>query len=387
MIGFQSVTAATISGAFVFGMVLVLLESIQLLLAKRLAVGEDRVEWLLSAMNLSLIPMMLLSGILIDKWDVKPVLIFGSLLTAAAVASLAASQTMGRALGSILLLGMGGACLSTSSSVLMLTAFYPENAVAAQNFGNVFFALGALVSPMIAQRLLEQFEYRRGLVLISVVCLLPALLAALTSFPPHPANRAEPWAVFGRPLLWLAAATLLFYGPLEGSLSTWATRYLHDLGFPALRAERILIGFWLAFLTSRLLAAAFAYHALNRDVAQGWFMVLLALAAAMALGNMAGARKSFSAAAGLVLVGLFFGPIFPTLVGILLEQFQSTQGTAYGAMFALGSFGNLLLPPLIGAYARRTTVQRAMRIPMILALIVALAAFVLTLYLPLSRQV
>jgi hypothetical protein len=55
-------------------------------------------------------------------------------------------------------------------------------------------------------------------------------------------------------------------------------------------------------------------------------------------------------------------------------------------MFALGSFGNLLLPPLIGAYARRTTVQRAMRIPMILALIVALAAFVLTLYLPLSRQ-
>ena len=100
---------------------------------------------------------------------------------------------------------------------------------------------------------------------------------------------------------------------------------------------------------------------------------------------MAGARKSFSAALGLILVGLFFGPIFPTLVGIVFDEFQQTRGTAYGAMFALGSFGNLLLPPLIGAYARKATVQRAMRIPMILALTVALAAFVLTLYLPLAR--
>jgi fucose permease len=386
MIGFQSVTAATISGAFVFGMVLVLLESIQQLLAKRLAMSEGRVEWLLSAMNVTLIPMMFLSGLVIDKWDVKPVLIVGSVMTALAVASLALSQTAVRVLGSVLLLGVGGACLSTSSSMLMLSAFYPQNAAASQNFGNVFFALGALVSPMIAQRLLEQFQYRRGLILISVVCLLPALLAALTNFPEHQAHSADKLAVFARPLLWLAAITFLFYGPLEGSLGTWAGRYLHDLGFPVVRAERMLIGFWLAFLGSRLLAAFFEYHALTRADAQGWFIVLLALAAAVSLGNMAGARKSFSAALGLILVGFFFGPIFPTLVGILFDQFQEARGTAYGAMFALGSFGNLLLPPLIGAHARRTTVQRAMRIPMILALIVALAASVLTLYLPLARQ-
>ena len=142
MIGFQSVTAATISGAFVFGLVLVLLESIQPLLAKRLNLAEGRVEWLLSAMNLTLIPMMFLSGLVIDKWDVEIVLIAGSLLTAGAVVSLAVSETTSRMLVSVLLLGAGGACLSTSSSVLMLGAFYPERAAASQNLGNVFFALG-----------------------------------------------------------------------------------------------------------------------------------------------------------------------------------------------------------------------------------------------------
>jgi fucose permease len=384
MIGFQSVTAATISGAFVFGMVLVLLESIQPLLAKRLSLPESRVEWLISALNLTLIPMMFISGLVIDTWDVKPVLILGSLLTAAAVASLATSETAQRMLVSILLLGAGGACLSTSSTVLMLTAFYSENAAASQNFGNVFFALGALVSPMIAGRLLDRLQFRRGMIFLSVVCLLPAILAALTRFPgqEHPRNVM---AVFGEPILWFAALIFLFYGPLEGSVSTWAGRYLKDLGFSPARCEWLLIGFWLAFLGSRLLAAFFEYHALKGNAAQGWFIVVLGLAAAVSLGNIAGARKGFSAALGLVLVGLFFGPIFPTLVGILLDQFKS-RGSAYGAMFAIGSVGNIFLPPLIGAYARRSTVQRAMRIPIGLALLVALVAFVLTLYLPTAHR-
>src|SRR5207248_11488466 len=63
---FQNVTAATISGAFVFGMVLVLLESIRHLLVKRLNLNEAQGEWLLAVMHVTLIPMMLLSGLLID---------------------------------------------------------------------------------------------------------------------------------------------------------------------------------------------------------------------------------------------------------------------------------------------------------------------------------
>src|SRR6266849_3413858 len=102
----------------------------------------------------------------------------------------------------------------------------------------------------------------------------------------------------------------------------------------------------------------------------------------MALGNLAGARKGISAAAGLLAVGALLGPIFPTLVGILFDfgPFRPVRGTAYGAMFALGALGNLFLPPLIGAYARRSTIQRSMRIDMLMGLVMALVALFLVLF-------
>jgi len=68
MAGFQSVTAVTISGAFLFGMLLVLLESLRGILAKRLNLSEQRTDWLLAAFNATLIPMMLVSGIACDQW-------------------------------------------------------------------------------------------------------------------------------------------------------------------------------------------------------------------------------------------------------------------------------------------------------------------------------
>jgi hypothetical protein len=46
-------------------------------------------------------------------------------------------------------------------------------------------------------------------------------------------------------------------------------------------------------------------------------------------------------------------------------------------MFAIGSLGSLILPPLIGLFARRTTVQQALRIPMVLSVIMATGALLL----------
>jgi len=116
--------------------------------------------------------------------------------------------------------------------------------------------------------------------------------------------------------------------------------------------------------------------------AEPWVVVGLALLAAVALGNMTGAPGRGGAAWGLLLLGLFFGPIFPTLVAILLNTFPEGQhGTAYGAMFALGASGSLVVPPLIGAYARKYTVQKALGPTTVVALLLAAAALVLGLWL------
>jgi fucose permease len=68
-------------------------------------------------------------------------------------------------------------------------------------------------------------------------------------------------------------------------------------------------------------------------------------------------------------VGLAFGPIFPTLMAVLLGAFpQAVHGRAVGFFFAVGGVGWTVVPMLIGIYAQRTSVQRGLIIAVGLAL-------------------
>jgi fucose permease len=373
-------TAVTISGAFVFGVVLVLLGAIRFLLAKQFSLSEGRVDWLLAAFNISLIPMMLLSGLLIDKLGVKNVLIFGSVLTALGVFLLAISGTGLRALGAILMAGAGGAGVSTGSTVLMRSAFFTANEAASQNLGNVFFALGALLTPSLAATLIERLQFRKALSLLALGCLLPACLAALTSRDDFVLPLQQPpdlATVFFHPVLWVTGLMFFLYAPLEAVLSTSAQRYLTAMGIRSRIVTWLLTSFWLAFLSSRLAVALLQERLFPVETSEGWLILFLALAAGVVLGNLVGARTQFLAALGWLLVGACIGPIFPTLVGILFQYFPDERGTSYGAFFAFGAIGNLLLPPVIGIYARRDTPHHALRVPMIMALVIALVAFFL----------
>jgi FHS family glucose/mannose:H+ symporter-like MFS transporter len=372
----------TIAGAFTFGMILALLGSIKLPLAQRLGMDEARIGGLLSALNLALIPLMLVSGILVDHLGVRGMLIAGSLGACLAIFGLAMSRTFAGCLYAILLVGAAGACISTAAIKLMPAAFFDSKA-ASLNLGNVFFGLGALVTPTLADLLIRGIGFRRTVSLLAVFCLISALAALLTdsraferAFPHQEARTL--WEVLQDPTLWLAGLVFLLYSPLEGALATWATTYLTQLGFREFRAALLLSGFWLAFLAGRLVMSLFQQTNVATN-SEPWVILVLALAAAVCLGNLAGTHNRASAAWGLLLTGAALGPIFPTLVGILFNHFESEQGTAYGAMFAVGAMGSLILAPVIGVYAQRRSVRAALRIPTVVALLLAGASLVMAL--------
>lgn len=61
----------------------------------------------------------------------------------------------------------------------------------------------------------------------------------------------------------------------------------------------------------------------------------------------------------IVTAGAVVGPIFPTLIAILLGHVDPTlHGRAVGIFFCIGGIGWTAIPILIGMYAKRTTVQR-----------------------------
>jgi fucose permease len=385
MNGFDTVKAVTITSAFVFGMVLALVGSLKLALTKRSSIGEGRVGGLLSALHLAFIPTMPLAGLLIDGSDYRFVLIAGCLLTAFGLYLLAVRVTYGAVLTSLLLVGVGAACVSTACVVLMPSFFGWESRkiAAAVNVGMVFFALGSLVTPTLVDLLLRTYDlerFQRTLFLLAVLCLTPAVLtvvqwsaAGRVPLDPKPVNLA---ALLGDAKLWLAGLVFFLYGPLEFAVGTWATTYLIEHGYSDRRAARLLSGFWLTFLAGRLLTAYLQDKNVLQEGGEAWLIPILGIAAAVTLGNLVSAPANKHTGVGLLVLGLILGPIFPTLVGTVLKL-DHPPGAAYGTMFAIGSLGSLFLAPLIGLYARGRSVQVALRIPLVLGLLMAAAAAVL----------
>jgi MFS family permease len=88
------------------------------------------------------------------------------------------------------------------------------------------------------------------------------------------------------------------------------------------------------------------------------------------------------AAVMVILAGLVFGPTFPTIIGVLMGHVNESispvlGGRAVGLFFAIGGIGWSVIPILIGAYARKTSVQRSFVIAVVAAVGLTVAALAL----------
>jgi fucose permease len=107
---------------------------------------------------------------------------------------------------------------------------------------------------------------------------------------------------------------------------------------------------------------------------------VFAAAAAVALSGMVCARGRAMAVAMVILAGVLYGPIYPTIVAVLLGHFDpSLHGRAVGVLFAVGGIGTATIPAAMGAYAKRTSVQRGFLIAVGSAVALTAVALVLAL--------
>jgi MFS family permease len=380
-----ALTALTISAAVALGLVLVVPPSLKVLLAKRLGVDEARAAGLVGALVPALLPLMLAAGFLCDTWGPRQVVLVGSVLTALALFSLTLRNTTQWTLLSVLLIALGAACLCSGSVVLMPDAFFPADApnrdAAALNLGAVFFSLGGLIAQPLVEVLLRTVRFRWALGVVALLCLVPAGLAVAT--PPAAASAAtaagSPLAALTHPLVWLAGLAYFLYAPVVSAINTWGTKYLGDVGYRERRARWLLSGFALCFGAAQLgLAYLEASDVLPRGN-EPWVVLLLGLLSAVALGNLAGASSRGNAGVGLLLLGAFLGPVFPTLVGFVfqLPGLHNHRGMAFGVVFAVGMVGSLVLGRFVGGSARKRGVPHSFRILMLLALLLTAGALLL----------
>jgi len=379
MPGMQTMTAATIGGALSFGMALALFGRLKLAVTQAVAAKDNSFRRWFLALNVSLAPLMLLSGVLLDTYGARLVLVAGSVMLAVTLVLLNHRMNYLQTLAAMLLAGFGASALGAASIVLMPHVFFvSEETSAGLNLGFVFITLGALLASAFADILLATLQLRRTLAVFSLLALVPAFLTALPGSHWHIGERpGDLSAMFAEPVCWLAGLTLFFYVPLEAALSLWTFALLAERGQDEREATGLLSGFWMAFLASRLLAALAQHTFFFSDWWDRGLVVAAPLVAAVLLGNLVGAGQRSRPRGGLILLGLLLGPVLPTLLSLLFQAASDAKGTAFGLAFAAGSLGSVLLAPLMRTQFTARHPLSVLRLPIFLALLVTASALIL----------
>ncbi len=387
----------------IMGLAYALLGCLKLSLVERLQIDEGKVGKMVGAFGTMFGPTIVACGFLTDHFGPKEVWVVGSAVLALAIFVLAVTRSYTGAVVAVLLLGVGWAAQVNVGNVLMRIAT-PQGGPKAQiiwvtNFFDFVFGFGAFVTPMLLGFLLRKLQYPKAVLFIAAVAILPVVLgipakmvaekrdeapkteAAKPDAPPAtPEKPAEAPAKSGTaallssPIFWVIGLAFLFFVPLETSVGGWATTLVTRNTSPDVPADQAkktadlaLTGFWLGFTGSRLIISilgAFGYLAKvlgpNADSHPQKVLLVMACASVAVMLFIVFLRGRSLAITAVILAGLAFGPVFPTMMGIVfLSVPEDAAGRAVGFFFFFASVGWTVIPALIGMVAKRTdNIQR-----------------------------
>jgi fucose permease len=367
---------------FGLGMCFSLLGSISVKLMPRLKIHQGKFGTLISAFMLMCLVASLIMGVVVDKFGYKPVAIFGFVVTAGCIFALSRGTTFGAVVAPCVVLGFGAMALNTAGNTLIpVVLFGGVNPAAASNLGNVFFGLGLFLTPLIVSFLFRKTTYEKAVSALAVIALIPVLFALIAKYPDVQAGFltvGDAVGLLGKPAVLVAGLALFCYIALEASFCNWIAPYGKEIiskDFPGMAgdvvdatAQRMLSVFAVAMMVGRLVASQIQSITEYGNV----IIAGMALVAAFVILAMTKSGAIWTSAL-IACAGLAFAPCFPTTVGVTFAKFEpAVYGSVFGIIFAIGLLGAVIIPKVIGNYAKGSSVKRGLKLllPACVALIV-----------------
>ena len=348
--------ATACAGLFTFGVMTSFLGATLPELSARSGFDLARSGTLFSFLYLPQVPMVFLAGPLIDRFGKKLVLAAGFLCSAAALAGMAYAPGYA-ALGVLLVvLGLGGSSAMAAANTL-IPDLYPENPSSALNLANIFFGVGAVFFPWLVALMTHRLGLAATMWSIALLVGLVAVVALAQRFPAASMAGGFDWerafAVAVNPAVIILAAVLFFYSALEVSTAGWIRTFLEkDLAAPAELSKIILATFWIMMMLGRLVASQVVKRIRGPHLVLG-----CAMGATAGLVIMALAPNAPVAAAGIILCGLSFAPVFPTTAGTASTYFSRIFGTVFGILMTFALLSGAVVPPAVGVVAQQHSLR------------------------------
>ncbi|MBC8469613.1 MAG: MFS transporter [Planctomycetes bacterium] len=372
-----------IMAVFTLAVCFIMTGSISEELKSKLGIDNSAIGTMVFIFSLTCMIVQLLVGPLVDRIGHKPLAVLGFLVAGISIFILAFAQSFALVLAAAVLLGIGAICCNTVGNTLLpVVLFDGKEPSRASNFGNAFVGLAFVLIPLTIVTLINDlgWSYERTLSIIASVVLIFAVFAFISNYPRVSTGfeLAKAVRLLSQPLVLLAALALVCYIGLEFSMSTWIKPLMTELyektgNTNAVRdAGRILALFGLAMAVGRFLTS------MVKNLSQiGTFVVaggaLVVVGSVMIMVCTANPRL---VALAVLVTGLAFAPMFPTIVGVTFSKYDAgLYGSIFGIIFSIGLLGSMILPKLIGSLSVNKTVQQSLPITAIMAgvlLIIAL---------------
>lgn len=297
----------------------------------------------------------LLLGRFVDKLGKKSITIISSLLFILGCFTLIWTTTILAFMLGIFILGMGFSVCQGSMSAALSDA-YPGKAAKYINLAQCFYSLGAVVSPLLVSFAMTNLGFGWNIVFsISGIgyCLLfiPLLCTKFTKPPVFEAHEHKGFRKLfssGRFLCLLFAIVL--YVSFEGGLLFFLnSMFSSELHAPQMSAMAISI-FWLAMVPSRFLGGILHSHKVR--------LIILGFGGgAVFLFLFTFSTNAILAISYCCILGLFFGPIWPTLVGLATEEAPANTGSVTSIMMAASGLGGAISPVIMGGLADSISIR------------------------------
>jgi fucose permease len=314
-------------------------------------------------------------GFMVDKFGHKPLAVSGFLIGGLAILLLAFSTSYALVQVATLLLGVGAICCNTVGNTLLpVVLFEGKDPARASNFGCGFVGLGFVLVPLLIGTFMNDLGLSytvsvsiigAGVLVFAVVALLPHYPQVSTGF-----RLIKSLNLLRRPEVLVAAAALACYIGLEWTMNNWTKPLMTELyetagSINAVRnASLVLMLFGLAMAVGR-----FTTSALKNVSAMGVKIIAaMSLLSIVAIIVLVKAGSPGLAILSVLVIGLAFAPMFPTIVGVTFDKFeQSVYGSVFGIIFSIGLLGSMILPKVVGYLSKGKTIQESLPIAAIIA--------------------
>ena len=303
----------------------------------------------------------LAAGPLTDRYGQKPLLVVSLLLVAVCLPAFTNTHSLPLMLTLVFFTGMGQGGIDLGANLIVSLA-YPKNNTSVLNLLHFFFGMGAIVGPAVVS--LTQVTLGSSLVVhwfaAAAFLVLGVLVFTMRETKPDHSLRTDEQnsaassakSVYASPILWLVCFMLLVYVGVEYGSGSWATSYMASTtGMAKENGALITSAYWAALTLGRLGGAALGSRITRMRLLTASVMVSLVGAVLLMLSRGVVSLSTIA----FLLLGLSYGTIYPTSVGVIVAAFPGHQGKAVGLLTAMGSIGGLSLPWLAGVLLEKVS--------------------------------